>query len=325
MDVSLQRTKWHEQSALALENEILRTVVVPEIGGKIVSLFDKRNQVEWLVGPGSRPLQPVPYGASFVEQDMSGWDEMFPTIVACDYPGLGENSGTPLPDHGEVWALPWRVEAGTEEQLMLAVAGKALPYRLKRTLTYARPDTLQLDYQLDNSGSETMPYIWAAHPQFACGQAAEIVLPRPVNRVCNTIPAEWGWGAPETEYAWPESIDPQGNPVRLDEVGPATRQQARKFFVLPDVRIGSMALVRKPSQRWLRMAWSPSSVPYFGIWIDEGALSHTSVATPEPTTGFYDSLETAWEKKEVTTIGPGKTHSWTVSVQLGTDTDPLPQ
>ena len=324
MDISWQRTKWYQQNALVLENEILRTVVVPKTGGKLVSLFDKRNEVEWLVGPGSRPLQPVPYGASFVEQDMSGWDEMFPTIVACDYPGPGENAGAPLPDHGEVWSLPWHVEPGPEEQLTLSVAGKALPYRLTRTLSYVAPDTLQLDYRLDNTGRETMPYIWAAHPQFACGQTAEIVLPRGVNRVCNTIPAEWGWGAPETEYAWPEAVNPEGNLVRMDQVGPPTRQQARKFFVLPDVQIGTIALVRKPSRAWLRMAWSPSAIPYFGLWIDEGALSHTSVATPEPTTGFYDSLETAWEKKEVMTVAPGETHSWSLTVQTGTAEELLP-
>ena len=33
---------------------------------------------EWLLGPADCPFRPVPYGASFVDQDMSGWDEMFP-------------------------------------------------------------------------------------------------------------------------------------------------------------------------------------------------------------------------------------------------------
>ena len=41
---------------LALESESLRVVVVPEMGAKIVSLLDRRNGVEWLVGPGGARL-----------------------------------------------------------------------------------------------------------------------------------------------------------------------------------------------------------------------------------------------------------------------------
>ncbi len=110
-----------------LESDFIRTAVVPEMGAKLVSLFDKRTQREWLVAPGLRPLQKVAYGANFVEQDMSGWDEMFPTIVACDYPVPGERFGTPLPDHGEVWPLSWRLEPTSPDSLRTSVEGKALP------------------------------------------------------------------------------------------------------------------------------------------------------------------------------------------------------
>ena len=105
MKVSIYQTEWRGFNAFALESASLRTVVVPELGAKLVSLLDKRNQLEWLAGPGDRPVKRVLYGAPFTEQDLSGWDEMFPTIVACAYPGPGERNGAPLPDHGEVCCL----------------------------------------------------------------------------------------------------------------------------------------------------------------------------------------------------------------------------
>ncbi len=317
MEAAVYRTTWHQVNALVLENEILKTVVVPEMGAKLVSLMDKRNQREWLVGPDQRPFQPVSYGASFVDQDMSGWDEMFPTIVAC------EHHGADLPDHGEVWTLPWSVEPSGEDQITLTVEGKALPYCLTRTLSYSEPDVLHLHYRLVNTGQESMPYIWAAHPQFDCGESAQILLPSHISRVCNTIPAEWGWGTPETAFGWPEAVDPNGDSFRLDQVGPSTLNRARKFFCLPDDRIDWVALIRQPSLDWLRMAWSSREVHYFGLWVDEGALNHTSVATPEPTTGFYDSLSIAREKSQVTIAEPGETCSWTLTVQLGTGDVPL--
>lgn len=322
MEVSSYPMTWHQVDALALENETLRTVVVPQMGGKIVSLLDKRTQTEWLAAPEGRPFEPVPYGAPFIEQDMSGWDEMFPTIDACAYPAPGEYEGAWLPDHGEVWAMPWSVESDGD-QIVLSVEGKALPYRLTRTLDYAAQDTLRLIYHLLNTGSERMPYIWAAHPQFDCGSSAEIILPGHVSRVCNTTAEEWGWGAPETQYDWPEAVDASGQPARLDKVGPASLRKARKVYALPDTRLSWMGLLRKPFEDWLRMSWPAESVPYFGLWVDEGALSHASVVTPEPTTGFYDSLVTAWQKNEVISIEPGDTHSWVLTVQAGRDKERL--
>ena len=129
MNTTISQTNWRGLDAWVLENEILRTIVVPELGAKLVSLLDKRSQREWLVDPGERPFQKVAYGAPFEKQDMSGWDDMFPTISACEYPGPGEKHGVALPDHGEVWSLPWTVTQACSDRLALSVEGKgaALP------------------------------------------------------------------------------------------------------------------------------------------------------------------------------------------------------
>jgi galactose mutarotase-like enzyme len=323
MNVSISQASWYGQEAWVLENNIIRTVVVPDLGAKLVSLIDKRTQLEWLVGPGDRPFKKVSYGANFVDQDMSGWDEMFPTIVACEYPAPGKQIGTPLPDHGEVWPLSWIVEPAGPERLRVSVKGKALQYRLTRTLGYRATDTLQMDYELENLGQERMPYIWAAHPQFVCGDEAEIVLPSQVKEVCNTIPAEWGWGEPETRFDWPETLSVDGQRVRIDRIGPATLNQVRKFFVVPETSVSWAGLIRQPVKNWLRLDWDPYLVPYLGVWIDEGLLSHESVGALEPMTGFYDSLAVAWDKKQVAMIEPGEINSWTLSVRLGTSDQPF--
>jgi len=323
MNVAVRETSWEGFRAWSLETDAIQTVVVPRLGAKLVSLLDKRIQLEWLVGPGDRPLKEVSYGAPFEQQDMSGWDEMFPTIVACEYPAPGGNSGRPLPDHGEVWTLPWRLENAGPDRLSLSVEGRALPYRLTRTLSFSAPNELVMHYELENLGQEAMPYVWAAHPQFVCGDRAEIRLPPGVTEVCNTLPAAWGWGEPETRFAWPHHRDRDGHLIRVDHTGPASLEEARKVFLLPETRIGWAALIHHPSKDWLRLDWDPDSVPYFGLWVDEGALNHETVAALEPTTGFYDSLALAWEKGEVTTVDPASTTSWHLRVQLGTGDHPF--
>ncbi len=324
MNTVSHQTVWHELSAWTLENTVLQTTIVPELGAKLVSLFDRRNQLEWLVGPGQRPFRKVPYGVPFQDQDMSGWDEMFPTIVPCNYPGPGDRHNTPLPDHGEVWTLPWTLDTAGDGRLTLSVNGLALPYRLTRTLEYSAADTLQLHYELVNLGSHHMPYIWAAHPQFACGSGAEVIFPARVTAVCNTIPESWGWGAPETRFDWPLATAIDGTKTRLDRIGPPTRHQARKFFVLPEVRVDCAGLIRYPSKDWLHLQWDSQRVPYLGLWVDEGALNPESVAALEPTTGFYDSLAVAYGRQQLTVIEPGDTHDWTLTVRVGTGEQPFP-
>lgn len=324
MNPTIEQVSWHGQTAWQFANDTIRTLVVPEIGAKLASLFDKRSGREWLVGPGERPLRHMPYGASFVEQDMSGWDEMFPTIVACEYPAPGPKMGTPLPDHGEVWPLPWTVEAGPADALRLSVRGVALRYELRRELRFAAADTLQMHYELLNMEAERMAYLWAAHPQFACGDAARIVLPQGITAVHNALPPEWGWGDPETPLAWPVAGQPAGPQVQLDAVGPPSKQAARKFFVPPVTAVNWAGLVRQPTGDWLRLEWDAGKLPYLGIWIDEGRISPESVVALEPMTGYYDSLATAWTKERVALIEPGETQTWDLFVRLGTSARPLP-
>src|SRR5262249_31113709 len=150
--------------ARALENDVLHVVVLPELGAKLASLLDKRTNHEWLLSLGARPVKPVAYGATFTRQDMSGWDEMFPTIDACPYPAPGPYQGQPLPDHGEVWSLPWHGDTASD-RLSLSVQGKVIPYTLSRTMTLAENQVI-LSYSLSNPTADELIWLWATHPQF---------------------------------------------------------------------------------------------------------------------------------------------------------------
>jgi hypothetical protein len=72
------------------------------------------------------------------------------------------------------------------------------------------------------------------------------------------------------------------------------------------------------------MAWDPEQLPYLGLWIDEGALNHETVATPEPTTGWYDDLALAFGKGKVALAPPLGKCEWELTVQAGCG-DPSPE
>jgi galactose mutarotase-like enzyme len=308
-------TEWHAQPAWALEDEAVRVVIVPSLGAKIVSLFDKRHSFEWLVGP-QRPLKPVIYGSSFIAQDMSGWDEMFPTINACDYPIPGDYAGQFLPDHGEVWSLPWQVESHDDNASVLRVDGVALPYRLTRRATLLSPGVILLEYRLENTGSASFAWLWAAHPQFVAGEHTAIVLPESATQVVNVIQGEV-WGAAGERYPWPHPRSKDGRSWELERVRPADSHDCRKFYLPPESPVSLAAVVNRHLGCSLRMEWSPEELPYLGIWVDEGTYNPQPVVALEPSNGYYDSLQAAVANQRVGRIQPGGRQSWSLVVRMG--------
>ncbi len=157
-----------------------RLVVVPELGGKIVSFLSLRTGREWLWKNPHIPFaKPVKDTTDFGLHDSVGWDEIFPTVNPCSMPGTGWGD-LQLTDHGELWYRPWRiVNPKTEAQaieLTLHVEPDDLPLRFVLTLRLTT-DALEVDYQLTNTGGQSLPYLWAAHPHIAIEPGNEILIP----------------------------------------------------------------------------------------------------------------------------------------------------
>jgi galactose mutarotase-like enzyme len=304
----ITHTNWHGFPALRLESERIQVVITPDLGAKIVSFYDKANQHEWLAPP-MRPLKQTAYGADFVSQDMSGWDEMLPTIVACDY------RGALLPDHGEVWSIPWQV-VETSTAVAASVSGVALPYRLIRTAALVAPDCLELDYTLVHTGKQAFPYLYAAHPQFLTNAHTRLVLPAEVKQMVNVIVDDPAWGDAETAQAWPEAVDRHGHTWRLDRVRSTEHHTCRKFYVPPESPVGWASLVQEDKGCLLQMEWDVAELPYLGLWVDEGVHNSLPVAAFEPSNAYYDSLVWALENDRLPWLEPGQEHAWQIRVRF---------
>jgi hypothetical protein len=270
---------------MIVSSAALAVEVIPEAGGKIAAL--RHGEREWLLAQANgRPAPPPRYGASFTAGPLWGWDEMLPTIDPC-----GD-----LPDHGEVWALPWTCAWG-DGRLTCAVQGRARPYRLARSLE-VREAAVVLDYEL--TATERMPVLWAAHPQFALDPGGTAVL----------LPAGAGELVDVSDGArvGPGALE---KPLRLLPAG-----TGRKLYAEPDARLGEVTLVDRGGS-WLRMTWDPDRLPYLGIWIDHGAYAHRPVVAIEPTNGYYDSLERATALGRAAEVAPGRPLRWRLRVQAG--------
>src|SRR5260370_17327927 len=85
---SICQTRIASRDAIVVDNGSLRLTVVPELGGKIVSLIRNESGYEYLLQPPDpeRAYRPCNYADRFEEYGPSGFDECFPPILASFIP-----------------------------------------------------------------------------------------------------------------------------------------------------------------------------------------------------------------------------------------------
>lgn len=218
--------------------------VASERGGRIISL---RLGGEELLDQGIGVDQP---GASgFVEGGASGWDEMVPNVDAATYPGPGPWEGTPLPDHGEAWRLPWRVTEETGDSVLMEVAGHVLPWALERRIELGAR-AVRVTYVYRNRGRQKLYAYWCAHPLFRYEAGMEIGVEG-------------------------------GEELAGLAAGKSVKRFLRRGSV-DRVRLGWGVGTA------VEVAWDATITPYVGIWVCNGDLGGYRQIAIEPATGGGD-------------------------------------
>ncbi len=184
--------------------------------------------------------------------ECSGFDDMFPTIDECCYPDPPWK-GTWVPDHGEVWSLPWECQV-EGDRLHLATYGVRFPYRLEKSVRFAEPSTLLIDYRLTNLACFDFDFMWAAHLMLNLEEDCELVLPPGVERVVSRLSFSGALGKYGDEFPWPAFSLPDGTARDLRRIRPRAAQDAEKYFVKGRLTEGWCAL--RYGQKKIRLTLS---------------------------------------------------------------------
>ena len=156
--------KIHGHTAVALESDRLRVVVLPEKGADIFALVERGSGVDALMKTpwGLKPPAASP-PTGFLENYEGAWQELFPNANdACTF------EGRPVPFHGEVALRDWtwaieRDDAGAC-RVAFTVETRSLPFRLERRMTLEMGSpSLVLEERVTNLGSERLPFVWGHH------------------------------------------------------------------------------------------------------------------------------------------------------------------
>lgn len=302
-------------SALVLENEILRLTFLPGYGFKLASLLSKKTGREWLFQSPENTLRIPEYGAPFSAYDSSGFDEVFPSIDACPYPD-GPYKGLPVPDHGELWTLPWEGIASPDGKSVKAFTeSKVFPYIFSRRTTLNKNEII-FEYEVENTSYEEFKFIWTPHCLLACSPATRLIVPENLTQVMTVEHSTQHLGVWGTRHSYPITTDIHGQTIDLSATEPASACNCEKFYFTALNLAGWCAIEHTDTGETLRYDYDGKKIPYLGIWKTQGGYRGDYNIALEPCTGEFDDLYVANKLRRTAVIEPKDKFVWKLKMTV---------
>lgn len=298
-----------------LENDALRIVILPSLGGKIASIKVLPENEELLQQP-LRPYAPRTRYMRFEEGDASGWDECLPSVAGCE---VQTASGTvTVPDHGDFWQVPWTVDSQSRNEITLSAKGFSLPLTFRKTLRLDG-NSLHVAYDVRNHGENPVDYLWSAHPGFAVEQDDRIVLPDSVKEVTIEGSGQDRLGKQGTWHSWPQTVVGEKT-VDLSVAGGTEDGVGDKLFTQSPAE-GWCAIERSRLNRRIAFHFDPQQLPYLGLWLcyggwPEGQATRQHCVALEPCTAQGDSLAAAVRENRARRLVPQACDTWELELRI---------
>jgi len=310
--MEIRNESYKGAEAFILENEHLKVAVLKGFGGKVASIYYKKQNFEVLFQPTKDEYVVPTYGDSFEKYDTSGWDEMYPTVDKCLYPYDTVHKAMEIPDHGELWSIPWTFIV--EEGILKAIAASPkFDYVFTRYITL-KEDTIHVEYKVENIGKEPLYGIWAFHGLLACDEHSKLLLEN-VQEIIN-VHESGVLGKVGTVHKYPLTKDVKGDYYCLDKINPAAAKKAEKFYVNGELTKGEAGITLNEGKLLLTMNFPEKKIPYLGVWINEGEFKEEYNCAIEPSNGFYDTVEIAKQNNKISEIMPKEIRQWFLDIAL---------
>lgn len=297
---------YKDVKALLLENEILKVTIMPDWGSKLSSIIYKPLGHELLWQNPSKNFIKNKYEDNYIMGEFAGFDEMFPSIDRFFYEDFPW-AGIEVPDHGEVWALPWSYKI-EDNLLIMSVFGIRFPYQLKKTVELSE-NCIQINYTVKNHSPFKFSYIWAAHPLFNTVEDMEFIVPEGMNKIVNAYQSVTlgSYGKP---YSFPLDLKTDGSEINMSIVPKKNDFGYQKYFFIEKVTEGWCFLYNPEEQLNIGLSYPLKKVSYLGMWLNEGGRAEQYNIAPEPATGGMDRVDLSKKWNMSSVLSPYEESSW---------------
>jgi galactose mutarotase-like enzyme len=303
-------------SSIVLENDNFRLEWLPSYGAKLASLQLKKSyeRHELLYQSPLKQLVIPNYGDIFSEYDSSGFDECFPSIDPCILATEGTRALI-VPDHGEVWAMPWVYTQVDESTLRFAVTSDEFGYTLVKTI-HLHADGFNCDYSLSlDEKTPLLPFLWAPHALFIYDDDTRIIIPERMNRIINVCPQGGFLGNYGDIHNYPMAKKSLNQEFDLSLFEVSNESSCEKFYFEQTLGRDELFGFENASYKIL-LSVDETVSPYLGIWKNQGAFGQHHNFALEPCSGIYDSIQSAFHNKTCAVATNLVPTSWYFNIKI---------
>ena len=307
----VQEKVFKQCRSIQLENEFISVIILPEIGGKIASIYRKDKDFELLYQNKEDIYRKPKLYDAFEKFDASGFDDAFPTIDICNVK-YGRKEIL-YPDHGEIWTanFDYKIEG---EKVILTHYSDFIKYIYKKTFSLDG-DKLVAEYEILNNGDEEFPCIWAMHCLIRCEEDMQLIFPKDTKEVVNVHNSKF-LGQVGKIHTYPITCSSKGLPFNLDRVLEASADNMEKYYVKDSVSEGYCGAYYPSRDVKYSVYFDKEKLPYLGFWVTEGGFRGDYNCALEPTNGYYDSIDIAKKEERVCILKSGENLKFNICIEL---------
>ena len=176
-----------------IENDFLKCSATPLLGGKIISVYNKWLQKEFLWKNEKLSLKQLEHSA-YDSNFYGGIDELIPNDIPENIDGII------IHDHGELWTTPLEYEM-KEESLILSgtLSLSELFYKKIIKLDDDSP-TIKLSYTIKNISNDVRHFLWKLHAALKIQEDDKLITHAKEGKVVDT---EYSRFANLDGFEWP--------------------------------------------------------------------------------------------------------------------------
>lgn len=294
--------------ALALENDHVRVVIIPELGGRVWELTDRLRNRQWIWHRSGVSLSRVAPGSSYDDVWAGGWEELFPNDAA------GRFEGRDLPDHGEWWTASWSVVPTHSDfpGIRLETLTSVRRTRCTKEVTLDG-EAITVSYRIESLESEPFHCLFKQHLAIAVTPSCRLRLP---GGTVTVVDPGFGTivGAADS-FQWPSCTGSGGKVADLGSVS-APSLDTREFVYVEDLRAGWCGVDDLERRASLRMAFDKAVLPFVWLFITYGGWRDCYTTVLEPCTNMPKDLDGAVRQGRSMELQPGQIFETRVAVTL---------
>ena len=286
---------------LNVENDCIKFEIAPTVGGKILSIYNKCLQKEFLWSNKNLLIELHKPGADYDLNFWGGIDELIPN----DFPESIDS--IMYPDHGELWTTPLQYALFEDK---ISVYGKlklSELYYKKTVYLEANSPVIYFEYKIKNESRVKRHFLWKLHAALAIEPGDKLITNAQKARVVDPGFSRFNR---LNEFKWPiiencdASIVPPNN-------------KTMDFFYLYDISQGEMQLLSGKANHLFSYNYDKKVFPYQWYFASYGGFLNHYTAILEPSTSMPLSVNEAKLMGQCTVLEPNEEINTTVRIYAG--------